>query len=104
MNYNTCTMATTTQIMIAETSFMDEKRLYQMEELKHEAIDRLDSIGDELPKYRKQIEALITHFTVDDMLRLINTIFRDNEFKNSAYYKVYNGYFDEIEELIHKYF
>uniref|UniRef100_A0A6C0IJY2 Uncharacterized protein n=1 Tax=viral metagenome TaxID=1070528 RepID=A0A6C0IJY2_9ZZZZ len=69
--------------------------------LKHEAIDRLDSVVDDLPKYKKNLKELIANFTVDDMLYLINTIYRDTEFKSSLYYKIYNEYFDEIEELIH---
>ncbi len=71
--------------------------------LKHEAIDRLDSVIYDLPKYRKNLEELILNFKVDDMLWLINTIYRDNDFKKSIYYGVYNEYFDEIEELTHKY-
>jgi len=69
--------------------------------LKHEAIDRLDSVIDDLPKYKKNLEELIINFTVDDVLYLMNTIYRDKDFKCSVYYGIYNGYFDEIEELIH---
>ena len=71
--------------------------------LKHEAIDRLDSVVDKLPKYKEPLEKLIVDFTVDDMLYLIQTIYRDKDFKRSKYYRLYNDYFDEIEELIHKY-
>jgi hypothetical protein len=92
----------TTRAMYAETRFIingpDPIHL-----LKNEAIDRLDSIVDDMPKYKKNLEELILNFRVDDMLCLINTIYRDREFKLSAYYGLYNDYFDEIEELIHKY-
>ena len=69
--------------------------------LKHEAIDRLDSVVDDLPKYKKNLEELIINFTVDDVLYLMNIIYRDKDFKSLDYYGVYNNYFDEIEELIH---
>lgn len=69
--------------------------------LKHEAIDRLDSVVCDLPKYKKQLDELILNFTVYEMLQLIKTIDKDREFKHSLYYKVYNEYFDEIEEIIH---
>jgi len=71
--------------------------------LKNEAIDRLDSVVCELPKYKKNLDDLIINFTVDDMLHLMNMIDRDYEFKCSQYYIIYNNYFDEIEDLIHKY-
>ena len=71
--------------------------------LKHEAIDRLDSVVGDLPKYKKKLEELIENFTVDDVLYLMNTIYRDTDFKTSIYYGVYNEYFDEIEDLIHNY-
>ena len=71
--------------------------------LKHEAIDRLDSVVDDLPKYKEKLKALIVNFTIDEVLYLMNTIYRDNDFKNSVYFGLYNEYFDEIEELIHKY-
>jgi hypothetical protein len=87
--------------MIVETSFIT-RELYPNDMLKHEAIDRLDSIIDKLPKYKKEFETLIVQFKIDDMLYLINTIFRDDDFKSSPYYKLFNEYFDEIEELIHK--
>jgi hypothetical protein len=86
--------------MIAETSFIMPNRICL---LKNEAIDRLDSIVGDLPKYKKMLDNLIIHFTVDDMLQLMNTIYRDSDFKSSVYYGVYNEYFDEIEELIHQY-
>jgi len=87
---------------IAETSFIT-KRPDPIHLLKTEAIDRLVSIVDDMPKYKKNLEALILNFRVDDMLCLINTIYRDSEFKLSAYYRLYNDYFDEIEDLIYKY-
>lgn len=71
--------------------------------LKHEAIDRLDSVVGDLPKYKKKLEELIENFTVDDVLYLMNTIYRDTDFKTSIYYGIYNEYFDEIEDLIHNY-
>jgi hypothetical protein len=71
--------------------------------LKHEAIDRLNSIVVILPKYKKNLQDLIVNFTVDDVLCLMNTIYRDKDFKSSAYYQLYNDYFDEIEDLIHEY-
>ena len=87
--------------MIAETSFIEtmQKPIYL---LKTEAIDRLDSIVDDLPKYKKNLEELIVNFTIDKMLFLINTIYRDKEFKSSIYYRRYSEYFDEIEELLYK--
>lgn len=71
--------------------------------LKHETIDRLVSVVDDLPKYKQNLQDLIVNFTVDDVLCLMNTIYRDKEFKTSVYYRLYNDYFDEIEDLIHKY-
>ena len=96
---------TTIQAMIKETSFITNvyNNIDTIMILKNEAIDRLDSIVDGLPKYRKKLEELIANFTVDDLLYLMNTIYRDNDFKSSVYYKVYNQYFDEIEDLIYKY-
>ncbi len=92
--------------MIAETSFMtkclDAKRPYPIQLLKIEAIDRLDSVVGDLPKYKKSLEKLIANFAVDEMLQLINAIYRDKEFKTSIYYGRYSEYFDEIEDLIHK--
>jgi hypothetical protein len=70
--------------------------------LKHESIDRLDSVVKDLPKYKGNLADLILNFTVEEMLGLINTIHRDDEFKNSIYFRIYNEYFDEIEELIHR--
>jgi hypothetical protein len=69
--------------------------------LKHESIDRLNTIVSDLPKYKKDLDKLIVHFTIDYMLSLINLIYKDNEFKSSIYYERYNKYFDEIEEFIH---
>jgi hypothetical protein len=86
--------------MIAETSFL-VKELDQNILLKNEAIDRLASVVGDLPKYKKQLEQLIVKFTVDDVLQLINAIYRDQDFKCSIYYRIYNEYFDEIEDLIH---
>jgi len=90
---------TTIHTMIAETSFITSD--YAIQLLKNEAIDRLYSVVDDLPKYKKNLTELIEKFTVDDMLSLMNTIYRDAEFKSSEHYCVYNNYFDEIEELIH---
>jgi hypothetical protein len=87
--------------MIAETSFI-LKELDQNIMLKNEAIDRLASVVGDLPKYKKKLEELIVNFSVDDVLELINAIYRDSDFKSSAYYRVYNQYFDEIEDLIYK--
>jgi hypothetical protein len=87
--------------MIAETSFITSPHTFHL--LKTEVIDRLDSVVGDLPKYKKNLENLIINFTVDEMLGLINTIYRDTDFKKSAYYRVYNQYFDEIEDLIYKY-
>ena len=69
--------------------------------LKHEAIDRLICVASDLPKYKKELAALIANFTVDAVLCLMNTMHRDNDFKCSLYYRIYDEYFDEIEELIH---
>ena len=87
--------------MIAETTFISKQLDPIIQTLKVEAIDRIDSVVDELPKYKMHFAALIDNFTVEDMLYLMNMIFRDNDFKASAYYKLYNKYFDEIEDLIH---
>ena len=87
-------------MMIAETNFM-LKIHDPIFRLKHEAIDRLDSVVTDLPKYKNLFKELIANFKVDDMLYLINIIYRDKEFKSSKYYRVYNQYFDEIEELIY---
>ena len=90
--------------MIEETSFITN--IYGLDKnilLKNEAIDRLDSIVSGIPKYKKQLEELIVNFTIDDLFYLMNTIYKDNDFKSSIYYKVYNEYFDEIEDLIYKY-
>jgi hypothetical protein len=86
--------------MITETSFITTMS-HKITLLKHEAIDRLVSVVDDLPKYKKPLENLIINFTVEDMLCLMNTIYRDNEFKQSVYYIIYNQYFDEIEEFTH---
>jgi len=88
-------------MLLLESNFI-LKNLEPIELLKNEAIDRLASIIDNLPKYKKQLEELIVKFTIDDMLELINTIYRDQDFKCSLYYRIYNEYFDEIEELIFK--
>ena len=87
--------------MIAETNFIITDDFDPINMLKIEAIDRLQSVVYDLPKYKKKLEELIVNFTVDDMLCLINTIYRDKEFKLSLYYRLYNNYFDEIEELIY---
>lgn len=88
--------------MIAETSFIIKEFDPLLHLLKVEAIDRIESVVDELPKYKQPFQTLIDNFTVEDMLYLMNIIFRDNDFKASAYYKLYNNYFDEIEDLIHR--
>ena len=88
-------------MMIAETSFI-LKKIDPILMLKNEAIDRLASVVGDLPKYKKQLEELIVKFTVDDVVQLINAIYRDQEFKSSAYYGLYNDYFDEIEDMIYK--
>ena len=91
--------------MIAETSFITiaTREHPQIQLLKNEAIDRLDSVVYDLPKYKIYLNNLIVNFTVDDMLGLINTIYRDKEFKSSKYYRRYSKYFDEIEDLTFKY-
>ncbi len=88
-------------MMIANTCFI-KKELDPTILLKNETIDRLASVVGDLPKYKKQLEELIVKFTVDDVLQLINAIYRDQDFKCSIYYRIYNEYFDEIEDLIHK--
>jgi hypothetical protein len=70
-------------------------------QLKSETIDRLDSVVCDLPKYKKNLDELIGHFTIDKALYLMRDIDRDDEFKQSVYNVLYNKYFDEIEELIH---
>jgi len=91
--------------MIRETQFItiESDKLFNILLLKNEAIDRLDSVISDLPKYKKQLGELIVNFSVDDMQNLINTIYEDNDFKGSKYYFLYNTYFYEIEKLIHKY-
>ena len=79
-------------------TMIEERPIYR---LKSEAIDRLDSVVDDLPKYKEQFEELIVNFTVDNVIWLINAIYRDKEFKSSLYYRRYSEYFDEIEDLIH---
>jgi len=71
--------------------------------LKSETLDRLDSVVDELPKYKKNFNKLNNDFTVDNALKMLNIIDRDKDFKLSKYYIRFNQYFDEIEELIHEY-
>ena len=70
--------------------------------LKSESLDRLDSVVDELPKYKNEFHKLNNNFTNDNMLKLLYIIHKDKEFKLSKYYNTYNIYFDEIEELIFK--
>jgi len=70
--------------------------------LKSETLDRLDSVVDELPKYKKNFNKLNNDFTVDNALKMLNIIDRDKDFKLSKYYIRFNQYFDEIEELIHE--
>ena len=96
------TTATATATMINETSFITKPVVQKLQLLKAEAFDHLDSVVDDLPKYKAPFLTLVENFTIEDMLSLINTIFRDHEFKTSVYYKRYDDYFDEIEELIHK--
>jgi hypothetical protein len=100
-NATMCNATMLNNNLIAETSFIAKQLDPILRVLKSEAIDRIDSVVDELPKYKTHLTALINNFTIEDMLYLMNTIFRDNDFKASAYYKVYNKYFDEIEDLIH---
>ena len=94
--------STISKNLLAETSFIviDIKPINM---LKHEAIDRLYSVAVDHPKYKAQLEELINNFTVEDMLYLMNTIYRDEEFRRSQHFKLYNRYFDEIEDLTHKY-
>ena len=90
--------------MITETSFIIKNtRPDPILLLKNEAIDRLASVVDDLPKYQTSFKALIADFAVDTMLELINTIYRDNDFTFLPHCHVYNEYFDEIEDLIYKY-
>ena len=93
-----------TMMMIAETSFMamEPKQSISLQLLKVEAIDRLYAVVDSLPKYKQKLDELIAEFKIDDMLYLMNTIYRDDDFKCSVYYQTYNDYFDEIEDLLHR--
>jgi len=104
--YNASIEQTSTKMaaMITETSFIMNNGAApnKILLLKNEAIDRLDSIVADLPKYKKNLEELIVNFTVDDMLWLMNNIYRDTDFKELTHYFVYNEYFDEIEDLIYK--
>jgi len=94
---------TTIHSLIEETKFITNiSSLDKNIMLKNEAIDRLDSIISSLPKYKKHLAELIVNFTIDDLFYLMNIIYRDNEFKSSIYYRVYNEYFDEIEDLVYK--
>ena len=68
--------------------------------LRCETIDRLDSVVNDLPKYKCEFADLIGNFTIDKTLQMLHAIDRDREFKTSKYYHVYNEYFDEIEEMI----
>ena len=99
-NYNNQLRQLSIKKMFAETSFITNGP-DRMHLLKIETIDRLHSVIDDLPKYTTQFKDLIAKFTDEDMLCLINEIHRDNDFKSSIYYKIYDQYFDEIEELIH---
>lgn len=104
-NMITANMITANMItanMIDETSFISKRLILNLQTLKIEAIDRIHSVVDELPKFKQSFEFLIENFTIEDTLCLINIIFRDKDFKSSVYYKRYNTYFDEIEELIHR--
>lgn len=71
--------------------------------LKSETLDRLNSVVDELPKYKFNFNKLNNDFTVDNALKMLNIIHHDKDFKLSKYYIRFNQYFDEIEELIHEY-
>jgi hypothetical protein len=99
------TAATSSLSMITETSFIikNTRPADPILLLKNEAIDRLASVVDDLPKYQTNFKALIADFAVDTMLQLINTIYRDSDFTCLTHCQVYNEYFDEIEELIYKY-
>ncbi len=68
--------------------------------LRGEAIDRLDSVVNDLPKYKHELADLIVNFTIDKTLKMLHIIDRDYEFKTSKYYDLYTKYFDEIEEMI----
>lgn len=70
--------------------------------LKREAIDRLNSVVADLPKYRNDFTDLMSNFTIDKTLKMLYTIDRDREFKSSKYYDLYSIYFDEIEDMIFK--
>jgi hypothetical protein len=85
--------------MIKETSFtiIDS---YNIKLLKNEAIDRLESVVRDLPKYKEHFDELIVNFSVENMQQLIKIIYEDTDFKSSKYYCLYNMYFYEIENLI----
>lgn len=68
--------------------------------IRSEAIDRLHSVVDDLPKYKREFVELIGNFTIDKTLTMLRVIDRDHDFKTSKYYNLYNRYFDEIEEMI----
>ena len=70
--------------------------------LKCEAIDRLNSVVADLPKYKNDFTDLMCNFTIDKTLKMLYTIDRDREFKSSKYYHLYSIYFDEIEDMIFK--
>ena len=91
--------------LIAETSFitLPPEKIIKINLFKSEAIDRLDSVVCDLPKYQKTFDKLIVNFTVDDMLLLMKTIYLDPQFICLPYYRLYNMYFYEIHKLIHRY-
>jgi len=97
-------MIADTTMSVDATMIADATGRVPLHLLKNEAIDRLDSVVNDIPKYKKNLEKLMVDFIIDDMLRLINIIDRDKEFKTSRYYRRYSVYFDEIEDLIHTYF
>ena len=90
---------TTTHYKINETSFITNLPDIKMQLLKTEVIDRLESIVDDLPKYNQAFQKLIVCFNMDSTKYLIDAIYRDNDFKSSPYYKLYNQYLEEIIEL-----
>lgn len=93
-------MAAITSNVGINITFIKHKN-YSMATLKHEAIDRLWPIVGDLPKYKHKFDALLVNFNIDDVLELINVLFRDNDFKFSPHSSVYNAYFDEIEDIIY---
>ena len=88
------------EVIILRIPYISETLLKRETLLKSETLDRLKSVVDSFPNYKKDFEELINNFSVYKTLKMLNVIHKDKDYKNSKYYNLYNVYFDEIEELI----